>query len=130
MPSSSRKPSSEAGSALRAEAAAWVVARDRGFTTSETIAFERWLAVDPRHAAAIEEASGVWAVLNRIPSHVGQPVMEKSIRRVRWRWPVMTGVAAAALAFLVWSGGVGSATFKMQNEAQPTAEQSPVPIPH
>ncbi|PAW65083.1 MAG: hypothetical protein B9S34_11550 [Opitutia bacterium Tous-C1TDCM] len=93
-------------------AAAWLARRDAGFTPADAAAFDRWLAADPRHAAAVRELENAWALLGR-PRAAGQAArvladLEKRarirhFRRARQFTLVGSGLAAAAaIALAVW----------------------------
>src|SRR4051812_47422231 len=88
---------------IRDAAARWVVQRDRGFSTEEAAAFERWLQEDPRHAAAMSRSTQVWTMLERATKPADVPAPGKIIRVARWRWiGAGTLAAAAAVAVLFW----------------------------
>lgn len=87
---------------LREQAARWTVRRDRGLSAAESIEFELWQAADPRHAAALRRAGGMWSRLDRVP----EPVAEAEIgrvarRRMFWRRGRNAGLLAAAAAIAV-----------------------------
>lgn len=52
-------------------AAQWLARQDAGLSPAEEAEFERWLEVDPRHAAAVAELSSAWATMNR-PREIGR----------------------------------------------------------
>lgn len=97
-------------STLRETAARWTVRRDRGLSAAESIEYELWLAADPRHARAIQRASGTWSQLDRIPEALAQRTLSEATRRRRfWRRGLSLGAlaAAAAVAIVVrvaWQG--------------------------
>lgn len=96
-------PSDQA--AIQAAAARWAVRRDRGLSSREAIEFELWLAADPRHAAALEQSSGVWESLDRVPEFFAQCELARAARRRdRRRKVILFGslAAAAGLALTVW----------------------------
>lgn len=85
---------------IESQATAWLARRDRGMSAAEKIEFGRWCAVDPRHAAAVNEISAVWAVFDR-PTASGKVESLRAElhgldRRRRHRW--MAGGAATAFA--------------------------------
>jgi transmembrane sensor len=51
--------------ALEQAAAEWVVRRDAGLTPGQQAELDRWLAADPRHAAALAEMDTAMGVLTR-----------------------------------------------------------------
>ena len=104
-PLESPSPSGDRSSP-RAEAAAWLVAREHGLSATQAADFERWLAADPRHAMAFSEASDVWSALSRIPARIGRPIVDRTTRVPIWRRQVFGELAAAATwalaAWWVW----------------------------
>lgn len=88
---------------LRAEAARWVVRRDRGLSAAESIEFELWLAADERHAVAMDRAGGAWSRLDRIPDGAAAAVLAAARRRRSfWRRTIaLTSLGAAAALALV-----------------------------
>lgn len=101
MPSPASTPPDPTGSALRDEAASWIVRRDRGLTPEEKREFQRWLDGDPRRAAALTRSEFAWGMLDRLPAsvvpHEGETVPPPAAR-LRWHWPA-AGLIAAAIAF-------------------------------
>jgi len=94
-----------ASEAIAHEAAAWVVRRDRGLSARETLAFERWLAADARHAEAIARAEAGWSGLDFIPEGLAQEVVASA--KPRPRLSLLVGgplAAAAAFALVFWMG--------------------------
>jgi len=95
-----------AGEAIAHEAAAWVVRRDRGFSSArEMLAFERWCAADARHAEALAHAEAGWSGLDFIPEALAQEVLASA--KPRPRFSLFVGLplaAAAALALVFWTG--------------------------
>jgi len=89
---------------IDAAAAAWI-ARLAGepLTRDERRDLDLWVAANPRHAAAFEEARIAWALMGRAGVVPGIPVDEslalprRTARRDRWTW----GAAAAALVVMV-----------------------------
>lgn len=89
-----------------ATAADWLARRDAGLSPAEAQALAAWLAADPRHAAAWEEAESLWVVLDRVREHglADGMASELAARQRRRRWKVQLGwatglAAAAAVAF-------------------------------
>jgi transmembrane sensor len=107
-----KRPEPDSPDAQRrsAEAAEWLVRRDRGLTAAEQDEFMQWLAADPRH--------GEWFALHRHtvadftalaqwrPEHSEEPnpdLLAPSRRRIYWLAPVLLAAAAAiAVAFGWW----------------------------
>jgi len=92
---------------LLAEAAAWVVCRDRGLSEHETLAFERWLAADALHKEAFARAEAGWGGLDFIPESLAEEVLASAKPRRRLSLFVSLPLAAAAaLAVGLWAGRV------------------------
>jgi transmembrane sensor len=98
----SGRSSSEAP--IRETAVRWTVRRDRGLSSAESIEYELWLAVDPRHPAAMARAAGAWARLDRLPEVVAQATLAAATRRRSfWRRSLALGsLATAAAVVAVW----------------------------
>ncbi|MGH7958105.1 MAG: FecR/PupR family sigma factor regulator [Opitutaceae bacterium] len=92
------RSSSEAENAERAsfhaDAADWLIAHDAGLTPEQQREFDRWLAADPRHAAAWSEAQRAWSRLDRLPELPRFATVPRAIgaggcgrcgRPLRWR---------------------------------------------
>lgn len=95
------------------EAAAWVLAGDRGLTPSEQDAFSAWLACDPRHGVHYARHRRHWQRLDSLvewrPEHGARPnpdLLAPPLRRRMMRWvPARMFLAAAAgiaLAWMLW----------------------------
>jgi transmembrane sensor len=96
---------------IEREAAAWVLARDRGLTPGEQDAFSEWLAADPRHGAEWARHRRHWQRLDQLadwrPEHgtrpnpdlLAPPLRSKVVRFL----PVWTTLAAAAAVVLTWA---------------------------
>lgn len=85
---------------VEAEAAAWLVRRDRGLSAEEAAAFSNWLEEDPVHARLLARLDETWGALDRVPaSRVPAPAS-------RWRPPTwaVAGFAAAAAVAVVFVG--------------------------
>ncbi|MFZ9745145.1 MAG: DUF4880 domain-containing protein, partial [Opitutaceae bacterium] len=90
---------------IAAVAAAWLARRDRGFTPAEQDEFLLWLAMDPRHRAAIARLERTWNALDGLAAWetadaaVPNPDLLAPPRRdPRWRralWPSALALAAA-----------------------------------
>lgn len=93
-------------------AAAWLARRDAGFTPADADAFDRWLAADLRHAAAVRELENTRAALGRpratghaarVPSDLEKRARIRHFRRARQFTLIGSGLAAAAaIALAVW----------------------------
>ncbi len=87
------------------EAAGWVVRHERGLTAAEQDSFSEWLAVDPRHRAALSEQRRSWEELDRLnglQSCIGAVPDPKLLaprqRQVaRWTTIVLVPLAAAVV---------------------------------
>lgn len=94
--------------ALHDAATAWVVRQDRGLSAAEAAEFQLWLAADPRHAAALQQARAAWRLLDHLPEDAAAPVLAAGTRhRTFWRRAVIVGgslaaAAAAAIALTLW----------------------------
>src|SRR5262245_42393762 len=96
--------------AIDAEAAQWV-ARLGGkpLTEAERGALDRWLARDPRHAAALGEAQAAWSRMDEValdPEELARdipPAPSMPLSRVSW---VRTLAAAACLLIVVAGAGL------------------------
>jgi transmembrane sensor len=104
------EPDSPAAQRRAAEAAEWLVKRDRGLTAAEQDDFLGWLAADPRH--------GEWLALHRRvtgdfralaqwrPEHSEEPnpdLLARAPRRTWWYVPAgLAAAAAVALLVLPW----------------------------
>ncbi len=97
--------------AIETAATTWLGRRDRGFTPAERREFDRWLASDPRHVAAIDEIGGMWGKLDQLQNlaarTAGEPdpdLLARPTKRSSWR-PVVNLATAAAIAvglFFAW----------------------------
>lgn len=86
---------------IRDTAALWIARRDRGLLPHEEAELNRWLAADPRHAAALTAAEKTWRVLNLIPAEFTEPSKEVApIMPGPGRWCWLAGGCAAAVAAL------------------------------
>ena len=52
------------GKPIRRQAAEWLARRQGGFAAGEQFEFDRWLAADPRHRAALAEMESAWNLIN------------------------------------------------------------------
>ncbi|MBI4625965.1 MAG: FecR domain-containing protein [Verrucomicrobia bacterium] len=103
-------PAGEAG--IEHQAAAWLARRDRGLTAVEQDELFQWLAEDPRHGEWLarhqQTVNGLKLLAQWRPEHGARPnpdLLAPPRPRVRWRWVLPTGLAAAAgiaLAFTLW----------------------------
>lgn len=96
--------SPEFDASIREAAARWVVRKDRGLTAEETAEWRRWLAADPRHAAAFERSSGSWRTFRELGEAVRRSPEPASGPWGTWRgWAVAGLAAAAAVAVVFWN---------------------------
>jgi transmembrane sensor len=92
------RQNSKALQRIDAEAAVWVMdlhSPDRDEQLESRV--RRWIADDPRHAAAFEQATDSWQQTGNIPRHALQRVSESARGRKRMR---ATGAALAGMAAL------------------------------
>lgn len=95
---------------IEREAAAWVLARDRGLTPAEQDGFSEWLAADPRHGAQLARQQRHWQRLDALaewrPEHSARPnpdLLAPPLRRRVVRFvPAFAALAAAAAVALTW----------------------------
>lgn len=109
--------------ALRDVAARWVVRQDRRLTTAETAEFEAWLSANPQHAQAFVDAKSSWHFFRNL----GTTVRRAPVVSARRKWPVATGVAAAAalaLAFFSFERNFRSPTAAIDQPAPVLSEQA------
>jgi transmembrane sensor len=96
------------------EAAAWVARLDgRVLAEDELATFEDWIARNPAHAAAYEEALRTWRDLaamrgsEQYRALLGQPTLRErlvgALRAPRWAAVAVSVVAVVAVAWLVFS---------------------------
>lgn len=91
-------------------AAGWIARRYAGLTAGDEAEMARWLAADPRHAAAFAELETTWDLLGalREPVSAGAtPDADALAPRRRWlpaRWlaPALAAAAAIVIGFLAW----------------------------
>jgi transmembrane sensor len=81
--------------AIRDQAAQWVVREDRGLSPVEQRAFQSWLKADPRHATAYGQSTASWRHFHSLSAALRKPAQEP--QSFLSHWPVLAGVAAAAL---------------------------------
>ena len=95
---------------IEREAAAWVLAADRGLTPPEQDALSEWLAADPRHGAQLARHRRHWKRLDRLaewrPEHSTRPnpdLLAPPLRRRVVRFvPALAALAAAAALAVTW----------------------------
>lgn len=97
-------PSSD--EAIRQAAAGWVARRDAGLSDGEAAEFERWRAMDSRHAAAITRYEALWETLD-VPRQRGveQEVtrgLARLRRQDRRRRVIAATAGMAAVIFGLW----------------------------
>lgn len=105
-------PRDEADARIDAQAAEWLVRRDRGLTAAEQDEFFSWLAADPRHGEWFSRHQRTWKEFNLLaqwrPEHSAEPnpdLLAKPRRRVRWlAWAAPLALAASvAVGLFVWT---------------------------
>lgn len=88
-------------------AGAWLARRDGGFTQQEQSAFDRWVAADSRHAAAVAQLELAFNAFDRLPTPrepgiLPDPDVLAPRERSRWLHPFGGfGLAAAAAIAVV-----------------------------
>lgn len=89
-------------SLIRDASSQWMIRRDRGLSAAESIEYELWLTLDPRHAEAMHRSAAMWARLDRIPESAASPILAAATRRrTFWRRTlIVSSLAAAALALV------------------------------
>ena len=86
-------------------AADWLARRDAGFNPTDAAAFDRWLAADPRHAAAVRELENARAAGHaaRVLADLEKRARIRHFRRARRFTLIGSGLAAAAaIALAIW----------------------------
>ena len=115
------------------EAADWVARRDKGFSTQEAIDFERWVAADPRHRAALARLEEAWTLLNA-PRAAGRSSslmsvmngLKRKAHRRRRRTFISVGATLAAAAALVLGARFGAGlVWRTMSPAAPTVVLRP-----
>ncbi len=96
------EPDSRAGhdEVIRDVAARWVIRRDRSFSAGEAAEFAAWLAADPRHERAFEEATRSWQKLGALSLAVRRGSIPATPARQKIPWLTLGGIAAAAVLLL------------------------------
>jgi transmembrane sensor len=96
-------------SIIHAEAARWLVRRDRAVASGDT--FENWLARDPRHRAAYLRLELAWRHADRLRGlrplngRIDADLLRhEPASRAAWRYPLWAAAAAllAAATFALW----------------------------
>ena len=89
---------------VTAQAAEWLVARDRARGAAEEEKFECWLQADSRHAAVYAEMAEAWSLMAGAPAPMLTTVPKpSSSRRFLRGMPLTVGVAAAlAVGYFAW----------------------------
>lgn len=94
--------------ALERAATEWFFRRDRGLSDAEQKEFERWLAADRRHVAALAEIESSWSDFGRLDEAVARRPATGSrtpglaanrMRTIAWLRPLLLAAAAVAV---VW----------------------------
>lgn len=94
-------------------AADWIARRYAGLSAVEEQALARWLAADPRHAAAFSELEATWSALDRLALPLAErgpidpdALAPRPARARRW-WRLVPLAAAAAMALVALYGTRG-----------------------
>jgi len=104
----------EPSTAIAQSAAEWVIRRDRGLSAQEKIAFEAWLAADPKRRTEFARIASSWKSLDRLaPASVLSAAADAIVSRAqarqsRRRLTVMVGglfatAAALVLGYFAWA---------------------------
>lgn len=143
MTESSNMPGSRPGSGsdpdpITDAAQDWFLRRTTGtLAPAEQVEFRAWCEADPRHLAAYEEVSALWADLEGL-EHVfapggHQPVQLPPPQRARRPWllwaPAVSGLAAAALFFAFVPTLSHLPQRLMADHSTPVGEQRRVALP-
>ena len=84
-------------------AADWVMRHRQGqLSPRELQAFQRWLAADPRHAAAASRADRAWQATAMLKRHTGYVRPQRPPRSAWVRRPLLAGMTATALGLGCW----------------------------
>jgi transmembrane sensor len=113
--------------AIEREASEWVVRRDRGLSSAEREACERWLAADPRHRNAMARHGQTLSVMRRLaelaPEDAGAdadlPAAPKPVFWRHRRFAAASAIAAAA--------AIAFALFLPRQDAPPASASPPAP---
>lgn len=105
---------------IHAQAAGWLAKRDRGFSTEDAAAFQRWLASDPRYQIAVAELEAAWSSLDELaalrpaagageidpdllaPPKLSAPGARASRSNRRWWQPALAIAASVAILISAW----------------------------
>jgi transmembrane sensor len=100
---------------IAATAAEWFTLRDAGPSREQEAAFQRWLAADPKHAAAYAQLDAAWASFGK-PLRAGQAdeLLQELAARSQRRRQTRTKFAVAALAMVMVAGSLWR--FSQQDE--------------
>jgi transmembrane sensor len=107
------------------EAAAWIVARDRGLDAGEAEEFRRWCA-EPRHAAVLAEREREW---RRFDLLADAPPAQATGRPWIRRLAVPLGIAAAAAVIFRFAPGPASAPTDFSSRPTAAVAALPAPVP-
>ncbi len=98
----------KSGEEIAETAAAWFARCYGGLSPEETADYDRWIAADPRHAAAIHELESVWQVVSSPGQHGQGEVAQQRFEarqhhrvRQRRRFVALTTCTVAVAALLV-----------------------------
>lgn len=102
--------------AIEKRAADWLSRRDAGMNDAERAEFDRWLASDPRHAAAVDEIDGVWAAFDRLSLTERPQTVRRRMsalrRREQGRWLAAGAVMLVAACMVLF--------FSLRRPPEPT----------
>ncbi len=100
-----KRPRFDAPAPIMRTAGGWLARRDRGFSAAEQVEFERWRAVDPRHAAAVAQLEHTLATFDDLqmlaPAEASDRAPDPDFfapRPTRRRFAAFTAAALAAAA--------------------------------
>jgi transmembrane sensor len=88
--------------AITAAAAEWFARRDAGLSIAQEQAFQRWLAADPRHRAALARLDSAWSTFGK-PTRVDaadELLLELGARKQRRRRRRLSAAAATVAVLL------------------------------
>jgi transmembrane sensor len=94
---------------IAATAAQWVARRDAGLSAAAQHELDRWLAADPRHAAALRHYLQAWSVFDRPAGDGSAAAVVQAVQARRRRRHRRIIATATALGCLVLGGMVGRA---------------------
>ena len=91
---------------LERTATEWFFRRDRGFSSGDAAAFERWLRADERHARMFADIENTWREFGKARHTILAPRISRPapVRRGRKRMVIPVVLAAAAALALAYVG--------------------------